>query len=660
MSQRNKEGNMLAMVAATAFLIIAIMMFGLTYLNVSRANLEQKTAAEAAALAAAQDIGRIVVNTPECGYVSLCDIAPCGKGTLADDNYFCEVRSINELMATARLDYIIGTQLNDSFMKSLALQDRDNILKAKKKLDEEIKKTLVAGGTAKDAYGNEVKTYDDAFAIYMKNLAKASEYVPPTLTLSYGSLNAGIGTQISVANPGSKAQASGSQTLAGCYVSDTNIPYDGENFVFASTGKRVALGDLSKYSSSIDGLPYQMPAVVRVDADQKFQDQGKNYVQHFAACATTGNDVEHTPGGALTISFPDGPVDELTCPSDLFTWSEMTSKHCDVLSADGGDFPVDAPKASIVPPMWIDTPTWPASPPSPALVSRLGVYDWIRAAGSGVNVDSVVNMFKPGTNGGSSPAAFNAPSSSKTLWKSKDPKTLLSLTLGMVPKGVVHIYSFAADGSILYRSKDAKPEPYTAVAEKQLYAELADGQELNSKTASWSILGINLNVPDKSNLGSFLPKLVDFFGTNHFDFYVRDQVRERGVAYGGSHDGSSMDCDMVASSGKSLEKQQLLALSRTTAASSSYDDNSEVGGNLNLTIGGVGIGIPPTISKQDDFATSTIPAPQYNKYSKGPSGGKPRPTYTKTGLAVELRFRRQAKVGDLLAAFEVGYVGEMD
>lgn len=347
---------MLALVAATAFLIIAAMMFGLTYLNVSRGNLEQKTAAEAAALAAAQDIGRIVINTPECGYVSLCDIAPCGKGTLANDNYFCEVRSINELMATARLDYIIATQLNDDFMKSLALQDRDNILKAKKKLDDEIQKTLVAGGVAQDAYGNDVKTYDDAYAIYMKNLAKTSEYVPPTLALSYGSLNSGIATQISLPNPNSKADASNDQVLAGSYVSDTNIPYNGENFVFASTGKRVALGDLSKYTSSVDGLAFQMPAVVRIDADQKFQDQGRTYVQHFAACATAGNDIQHTPGGALTISFPDGPLDELTCPADLFTWSEMTSKHCDVLSCDGGDFPVDAPNASIVPAAWIDSP----------------------------------------------------------------------------------------------------------------------------------------------------------------------------------------------------------------------------------------------------------------------------------------------------------------
>lgn len=684
------------MVAAAAILLIAVMMFGLSYLNVSRGNLGQKTAAEAAALAAAQDISRIVIDTPEFGFVSLCDFAPMQKGktTLAKDNYFCEVRSINELMATARLNYIIASKLNDDFMKRMALQDRDNVLAAKKRLDDEIAKTLVAGGKAKDIFGNDVSTFDDAFSIYTKNLAKTSEYVPPTLTLKYGSLENGIATQVAIPNPSSEAGLNSTDSLGGNYVSDTNMEFQGEDFVFCSTGKQVSLCDPSKFTNSVSGLPYQMPAVVRIDADQKFYDQNRSYVQHFTACACAGSDVVHPMGGALTISFPDGPIDELTCPADLLEWDEMKKKKCDVLSADGGDFPVDLPLASIDTPKWDPLPAWTSDPPVAAETCRLGIYDWIRNAGSRVNITSVLNMLQSAGKG-SSPAQFDDAPSPTVLWKAPDPMTLAPVSIGDIPAGILHIYSFSKDGSILYRSKSLKPYPYTAVGEKQLYAELADGEELNSKTKNWKITGIEMNLPDKGKSGSFTLKKIDFEGTNKFDFYERDLVRVRGYEAGGRHDGDTMECSTVAFdpfsknmpgllSSKKSERDILKKVEKLIAQAPrsrnyltetywrphrfvyDYAENAEIGGQgkgKGKPVGGGGIGVPPTVSRQDDFATTTIPAPPFNDYKDGPAGGAPRPTYTQNGLAVELRFRRQTKVGELsilLGGFDVGYVGEMD
>lgn len=685
---------MLALVAVSALIIVGVIIFGLSYLNLTRGHMGQKTAAEAAALAAAQDISRIVVDTPEFGFVSLCDFAPMKncKTTLAKDNYYCEVRSINELMATARLNYIIACKLNDKFMKAMALQDRDNVLAAKKRLDDEIEKTLVAGGSAKDIYGNDVKTYDDAHAIYLKNVAQSTEYVPPTMTLQYGSLENGIATQVAIPNPSSEAGINPGDSLGGSYVSDSNIEYGSEDFVFCSTGKRVSLCDASKFTKTVTGLPFQMHSVIRIDADQKVYDQGKSYVQHFSSCASPGNDVVHPMGGALTISFPDGSIDEINCPADLLEWDELKKKKCDILSADGGDFPVDLPLASIDSPKWNPLPTWTSDPPVAAEAIRLGIYDWIRNAGSRVNISSVLNMLKS-SSGGSSPAQFEAPPSPTVLWKAPDPMTLAPVTIGDIPAGILHIYSFSKDGSILYRTKSIKPYPYTVVGEKQLYAELADGEELDSKTKSWKITGIEMNLPDKGKSGSFNLKKIDFEGTNKFDFYERDLVRVRGYEAGGMHDGDTMECSTVASNtlGKNSplcsRKSEQAMLKRVQGLIAKvprsqdymaetywrphrfvydYVDEMEIGGQgkgKGKAVGGGGTGVPPTVSRQDDFATTTMPAPPFNDYKDGPAGGAPRVTYTQNGLAVEFRFRRQTKVGELsilLGGFDVGYVGEMD
>lgn len=700
---RTRRGNMLAMVGATALLLIAVLLFGLSFLSLTRGNMEQRSAIESAALVAAQDIGRIVVSTDECGLVGLCDQPPVGSATQADDRYFVEVRSVNELLATARLNCLIAEMLGDMQLKKFALQDRANALAAKDKLVAEIQKAIKPGGSAKDAHGNPVRPYEDAEAFYLKNQAKVSAYIPNSLKLTLGNLEGGIATQVSIPNPDSKASVNASQKMNSCYVSELNIPCSGTDFVFASTGKSAALGDLSKYRDSISGLPYQIPAVVKADADQKFFDQGREFLQHFSACATAGSDVQHPLKGALTVSFPDGPVPELACPRDLLNWSEMQAQRCDILTSENGDFPVDT--GSEISPYSAQAPDWISSPPSAADVCRLAIFDWLRAAGSRVNIDSVVNMLGPN-------ADFDKPSPEKTIWKTSNPIDKGVITVGSVPAGILHIYSFNNGGNIVYRSKPIKTYPYTIAAHKQLYAELQKGKELKSKVDKWKIEGITFGAMEKAKKSSvpynLLPlnlykqssfknsviasnasaayapgafyqaneddyeiggkgpppqskggpdhsgeykggggtatfelKTADIEGTENFDFYARDMVRNRG-ALGGYHQGEIMDSQ---------------AISYLIQSSSDFND-FEIGGGGK----GGGSGAPPIVSRQDDFASDSVPMPSYQGYSYGPEDGAPRPTYVKNGIAVELRFRRQVKVGALsvlLGGFDVGYIGEM-
>lgn len=661
---------MLAMVAATAILMVAVLLFGLQFLSVNRGHMEQRTAAESAALTAAQDLGRIAINDPNCGWVGLNALPPTGSKTKANDNWFCEVRSINEIIATARLDYIIACQLNDPFMKAMAVQDKKNALAAKDSLEKVLVASLQRGGTGTDVFGNPIHPFDDAEAVYIKNNAKQSNYVAGSLKIELGCITGGVGTSISVPNPISKAGLNPNQSIGGNYLSDIDLSYGGETFFLASTGSQVALADVGKYVAASGS---QIPAVVKVEADQNFYDQGKTYVQHFVGCATTGDDTVRPANGALTISFPDGPAPELNSPQDLYQWGQMQAAKCDILTSLNGDFPVD-PMASLGP-STTPAPPWSSPQPPASEVAKLGLYDWLRAAGSNVNIDSFLKMQS---------GKFNKPTPAQTFWSARDPLTQAPVKIGNIPTGIAHIYTIKPDGSILYRSKTIKPYPYTAVSENQLYAESVGpmGSGLQSGAPSWKYTGIMLNLPkfngdnnggkgDSGGKGggkggggkggggkmTIALQSVDIASKDKFDFYIRDMVRQPGTISGGKHAGEPMDNTLVASRKGRFSPYYM--------ANGLISDDSEIGGG-SAPGNWSGGGAPPIVSRQDDFASTSAPAvgqQMYDSYINGTNAnGAPRPSYVTNGMSVDIRFRRQVDIGllsILFGGFNTGYVGEM-
>lgn len=659
---RGNQGNMLTMVSIAALLLVGMLLFTLSVLSTNRGHMEQRTAAEGAALAAAKGIGQIVINSPEFGFVSLCDMPPTGSTTKAPDNYYCEVRSINELMASARLHLLIANAVGDDFMKQLALAERTKVVKVKDDLVAAVSAALVKGGSANDVNGNPITVFDDAEAVYLKNTAKQSTYVAGSLKLTLGNLDQGISTQIDIPQPNSKASVAAGQSIGGCYVSETDIPVGSTSFVFASTGKQVSLGDPGRFKTSTS-LPFSIPAVVRVEGDQEFEDQGRKHKQHFVACATTGSDVVRPTGAALSISFPDGPIPEIATPQQLFTWPEMQKSNADVLTADAGDFPVDTGSklSSTLP--W-PAPPWPSSPPTPADAAKLGVFDWIATGGSRVNIDSVLKMQS---------SKFDAPPKPLTLWEAMDPTLLVPIKIGMIPTGIMHIYTFSPSGNIVYRSKTCKPYPYTVQSHSQLYVESDPDDPLKSALAvSWELKDVAFTLPGgkpkgkTSKKGGKPPKPpkagpteVDIEAKDEFDFYMRDEVHHPGLIQGGKHEGESMDIPTVSHTPRLNGEKIRLAEAPTSFKIAKSAQHYEIGGK-----GSGGSGAPPIVSRQDDFATSTFPKSKgfYSEYSTGSPSGEPRQTYTKNGLGVEIRFRRQIDVGELsvlLGGYDTGYIGEM-
>ena len=156
-----QRGNMLVLVVSIlAGLVIAVILFMLGYVRILGSHSEQRTAIESAALAAAKDLSRIVVEDPNFGFVSLSDGAPVGTSTAAGDKYFMPVHGINTILGTIRLDMIVADQLNDPVMRDFIDRDYSNAMAAKDRLvnvlESAVSGTSEAGSEPRDRGGEIV------------------------------------------------------------------------------------------------------------------------------------------------------------------------------------------------------------------------------------------------------------------------------------------------------------------------------------------------------------------------------------------------------------------------------------------------------------------------------------------------------------------------
>ncbi|MCA9805038.1 MAG: hypothetical protein KC777_23875, partial [Cyanobacteria bacterium HKST-UBA02] len=259
--KRNDRGGMLVLVIAVILgIIMAILLFMLGYVRIVGSSAEQRTAIEAAALAAAVDISTIVINTPEFGYIGLSDSAPNGTDTIAGDTFFTPVHSINTLIGTARLDMIIAQQLGVPEMEELAISD---LVAAKTRADQLITVldgAITTGGNGTDKHGNLVTPYISAETAYRQNqirMTGSSNYILGSLQLSLGAIEGGSATNIPIPNPpGTDGSLNNNNTVGGNYKSYTNIPFNGQDFVFAGISDSVKIVDHKKFTTSPSGVPY--------------------------------------------------------------------------------------------------------------------------------------------------------------------------------------------------------------------------------------------------------------------------------------------------------------------------------------------------------------------------------------------------------------------
>lgn len=694
MKSRPARGSILFLVTAFVLgIIILICLFAMGYIRLVGTGSEQKTAIEAAALAAARDLSKIVVDTEEFGYVGLSDSAPIGTNTAARDNFYSDVVSINTLIGTARLDLLIASQLDVPEWRTLAIQDLEKAKLAAGKLEQALKDAIVPGGSGVDKDGNRVTPHASAEAAYNQNqirMTGASSYVAGSMRLALGAINGGTATNIPLPVPAEvDTTLNSSNSANGMYKSYVNAPLGGEDFVFAGIGNSVRLLDVKLWVPAVTGLPYQFATIVRAEAVQEVANatHGSNRVRAMA-CAQPASIYDPKPApGALAISFPDGMpsgAERLNTPIDMYNAPFMSEADddSDYYKSAQGDYPTDTTSS-------IDyDSTWPiASDPDKKASTgcKLAVYDWLKRAGTKANVSSVLGMH----------VTPFLPQQPDIMW----PPLIVRATQSLVPTGVVHVYRFERDGIISYESKKQDPTPYNIVADDQVLLECHDA--IKNGSPSFNVAPIELGPPL-----SVLNGATEF--SSVYDLYIRVYNRRSGSFSGGKHGGEPMDADFTASSGASPVE----ATSTPLATSSPPLDSSGVffgsvpanqSANLSssvcyappvIALSNLGSGTAsfpntivaacgaramgargtaqnvekgalPIIGPREDFAF------RYNllrlswdidrnplRYRRYATGSGIRRTYQTNGIASEIRFRRlvRAKLSLLSGIAEDGYI----
>ena len=376
-------------VAVTIGLLVALVLFAMNFGRLLGGSQEHATAIQAASLAAAQDISRIVIEDPNFGFISLSDYPPVGKATIAGDGEPMPVFGINTIVATARLDIIVANELRDDTMKAFATRDASNARQAAQRLITAVKASLQPDSQAKDLDGQPVTPYEDAKRAYDANLVKmagSGQTVRGSFKLSLGYLDGGSSTLTATPKPDDLAQVPDSAKQDGNYKAFIDIPAYGEQFYFAGVGEQSRLVATQSYRDD-DGI--RIPSIVRVEADQEITELGKDEqthknIIHTVACAQPVAIVDDAAPGTICISFPSGDVPGIAKPGDLADNPQLKLSKSKLFSPEGGDWPGDgvlAPSSFITP-----------APPSVSQVWSAGLYSWIRNARTRPNIKDLKAM----------------------------------------------------------------------------------------------------------------------------------------------------------------------------------------------------------------------------------------------------------------------------
>jgi hypothetical protein len=601
---------MIALVGAIgAGLLVALLLFALAYTRLLGGNQEQRTAIEAASLAAAKDLGRIVLKDDHFGWVSLSDYAPTGSMTKAPDGLYQPVYSINTILATIRLDMILADEIKGNFgvttpmstWDKLANDDYNAAMTTKGKLVTLLQNSLLPGGdpNAKDIQGNLVTPYVSAENAYKQNNIRqtgASAFVNGSLKLTLGCLDGGSETTVKVPNPTSKAALGGQPAPNNKYLSYTNYPYDGKNFIFAATGGSIKLVDKKNFKTSL-GLPYFIPSVVMAEADQKFFENGDATkparIVHNLACAQPACIPDPRPAPGLFITDSPDLGYPINRPSDWLTKTELVNatNPADILTSQGGDHNGPGSSGTLMPDGSLGSSTLP-----PANGLAAAIYDWLRRGGHNVNVDSVIAML----NGAGLPGSkFQTNQMYKWM---------------IDQNGVIQLCPAVADSK----------EPYIAVSENQIYMSAGDALDqidavTGNKKSPWAL-------------------------------YMKDECRRWGEVYGGQHAGEPIPVNGTILANNPGDKWIACLPSAIPDTAITMNGNSgtvkladlgAMGTGANHKSGGSTATTSLPVHNLDDFAEPGVAGLNFTYTSGSPAAGIMPPQYLQNAACVMVRFRAE-------------------
>ena len=411
---RSERGNLYVLYIGFAAMIVVVWnmyaQVGLSFI----ASYRSKCALEAAALAAARDLSRIVVDDPRWGFVALTDQPPVGDDTRAADGYPLPVTGINTIMATVRLELLVAQSLGTNEAFDCAMEDLRSARAASRRLSRALRNSLkrernsfsssltsrsvlrepVSDGSrsslpsqqetdlvARDIHGKVVRPMDSAAEVYKQN----ANQMLSGLGWSLESLNGELGslTQEGTTNTPVPETGLSSKTASifepelKNYPAFIDVPAAGESFFFAGLGKQASLVEAALFESSRSS---QNSSIVRLVAQLK-QDNNAGFMKSVA-CAQPAYLEDKVPSSYMVLRFPNGVPNGIESLRSLLT-SEGMSKGIPLYTASGGDFPNDQ-GAQLA-----ENPER-ASASVRETINR-AFFDWLRTAHAKPKLDAVIN-----------------------------------------------------------------------------------------------------------------------------------------------------------------------------------------------------------------------------------------------------------------------------
>ncbi|GEM_PF-4753723 len=388
---RNRRGSLLVVIMLT-LIGVAIFFLGVIDLSVGLTKANRKHyEVEAAALAAAQELSRLVIEDPYFGYIGLGDLAPTGS-LAAQDGEPLPVSSINTLMSAARNRLVIASELDNPTLVKLSLQDLKQAKRAARDLETALTEALKPSqkGKLKDRNGESIDVYGAAAKVL-------SQEVQNSFTLELGYLE-GSGSTVSQAPKNfALAKINPNELDKGIYRPDKNYAYLNENIYFAAVGRQCALVPSQNFRR-IDGN--HIASIVRVTSKARIgliaREELSGQVK-LSACAQPQALGQKTIPGSFLLDLPQGKINGINTLAALLHSQVATSREVPFMIPRNGDFPSNGAKSRIsdstesLPSQNSQTET--LSAPLSELIAT-AFHDWLRTGADNLDIDSVLQAVR--------------------------------------------------------------------------------------------------------------------------------------------------------------------------------------------------------------------------------------------------------------------------
>jgi hypothetical protein len=301
------------------------------------------------------------------------------------------VTSINNLLATIRLDTIIAHESNNDDLCTLADADYEHCKETVALLQSSLESAVNPAEKAEisDMNGNQLQPYSDARNLIERSLQSSGPAAEiRNVRISLGWLSQDGTTNTPVPEPIEAAQLQKELRQGKKYKSCINVPAFGYNFYFAPVSKSAVLVDEGLFREQ-DGKRFC--SVVKVEADIRDNDLLATLTpigrwHHVTACAIPADRPQIGPTPGLLVFFPCGQVPELSCLTDLLHLPNGNEQPARFYKAVNGDLPVDSNAST----SGTSLEPWDPQTITSKRVVAAGIYSWLRSAGVRPRIDSTL------------------------------------------------------------------------------------------------------------------------------------------------------------------------------------------------------------------------------------------------------------------------------